>query len=442
MTTSTTGMSEITVHPARPSPATSNAKKAGMVRKSNRPNYNHIHRNLLPIETYPLPTLIPHNPLSILAIALSYLAHVLRPPTRTTYNGYFSSATSSIHITDEATQRALWEMGFFGRGNLSRSEPTWFENQKQVGVTAEENTNKRRTERRQFKLDRAKVEQQEIAEQMIKEVLGSRKIPRSVSEELQALIQQDKVAREPEKRENGHALPPPAINIPKERPALPPGTIEGFDEWKKTLDVTGLPTPPPTSTCSESCQPGTRPKKLQRQKTVRFSPTTEAREFDLSSPITVPIKAPCKTPDEEVKVVVKLEPVIENKEHLQLSMEEAFFLAYSLGVLNISSEHDSVPFGITSLLALFRRHSYSPPRSLSVAPQPDDPFLLSYAVYHHYRSQGWVVRSGIKFGVDYLLYNRGPAFSHAEFAVIVLPSYTDDHWSGIEKEERLTKTKK
>ena len=38
---------------------------------------------------------------------------------------------------------------------------------------------------------------------------------------------------------------------------------------------------------------------------------------------------------------------------------------------------------------------------------------------------GWVVRSGVKFGVDYLLYNRGPAFSHAEFAVVVMPSYED-----------------
>jgi len=33
---------------------------------------------------------------------------------------------------------------------------------------------------------------------------------------------------------------------------------------------------------------------------------------------------------------------------------------------------------------------------------------------HHYRSLGWVVKNGVKFSVDYLLYKRGPVFHHAE----------------------------
>jgi len=28
-----------------------------------------------------------------------------------------------------------------------------------------------------------------------------------------------------------------------------------------------------------------------------------------------------------------------------------------------------------------------------------------------------------------MLYNRGPAFTHAEFSIIILPSYTDEYWS-------------
>jgi len=28
-----------------------------------------------------------------------------------------------------------------------------------------------------------------------------------------------------------------------------------------------------------------------------------------------------------------------------------------------------------------------------------------------------------------MLYNRGPVFSHAEFAVVILPSYSDPYWS-------------
>lgn len=82
--------------------------------------------------------------------------------------------------------------------------------------------------------------------------------------------------------------------------------------------------------------------------------------------------------------------------------------------------------------------------------QPDDPFIVSYVVYHHFRSLGWVVKSGIKFSVDYcmfstemackislltivVLYNRGPAFTHAEFAIVILPSYEHPSWANHPK---------
>jgi len=32
---------------------------------------------------------------------------------------------------------------------------------------------------------------------------------------------------------------------------------------------------------------------------------------------------------------------------------------------------------------------------------PADAFILKYVVYHYYRSQGWIVKEGIKYGVDY-----------------------------------------
>jgi len=55
----------------------------------------------------------------------------------------------------------------------------------------------------------------------------------------------------------------------------------------------------------------------------------------------------------------------------------------------------------------------------------DNPFLVNYVAFHHYRSLGWVVKSGIKFCVDLLLYKRGPVFHHAEFAIVVIPVYED-----------------
>lgn len=62
------------------------------------------------------------------------------------------------------------------------------------------------------------------------------------------------------------------------------------------------------------------------------------------------------------------------------------------------------------------------PPSIPSNPMPplqfDNPFLINYVVYHHYRSLGWVVKGGIKFCVDYLLYKRGPVFTHAEYAAL------------------------
>lgn len=121
---------------------------------------------------------------------------------------------------------------------------------------------------------------------------------------------------------------------------------------------------------------------------------------------------------------------IENKEHLQLSAEEAFFLSYGIGALSILDAETKLPIPREKLLQLFRAHSYFPPREDL---RPNDPFLVHYAVYHHFRSLGWVPRHGIKFGVDWMLYTRGPVFDHAEFGLIVMPAYSHSWWrdSGV-----------
>lgn len=400
--------------------------------RPRRPNYNHIHRNLLPVEVHPLPVLIPHNPLSLIAIILSYLTQVLSPPSRATCNGYFSSATSSIHVTDRQTIRRLWEMGFFGRGSLSRSEPTWLENRKRQGTTAEENTTNRRAERRQQKIERARKEQQEISDQLVEEQGKDASINGHVlktnSGDLDDIASVLKSTSDP--------------STPNAKLENKFETIQGYDEWKKAIDANGVPTPPLTSASSEASLPDRPIKRLQRTKTVRFSPTTEAREFDLSSPVISPIKSPGSIPKTEPEV--NSEKDDQNYEHLNLSLEEAFFLSYGLGVLKVFCDDSDAVLESSSLLSVFRRHSYYPPRPISLPAEPDDPFMLSYAAYHHYRSLGWVVRSGVKFSVDYLLYNRGPAFSHAEFAVTILPSYSHPYWtSNPERQKAIAeKTKK
>ena len=123
-----------------------------------RPNFKQIHALPLPINVYALPPLIPHNPFSVLQIALTYLVQLVAPPSshpQVLYQGFLSPETHSVHVLDDATIRTFWERGFFGKGNLSRSEPSWFEREKRwngLGAheTSEEITRKRRDARKFF----------------------------------------------------------------------------------------------------------------------------------------------------------------------------------------------------------------------------------------------------------------------------------------------------
>ena len=49
---------------------------------------------------------------------------------------------------------------------------------------------------------------------------------------------------------------------------------------------------------------------------------------------------------------------------------------------------------------------------LFVASQPF--FLTTYVAYHFYRSHAWCVKSGLKLGVEFVLYRKGPEFFHAQ----------------------------
>ena len=49
----------------------------------------------------------------------------------------------------------------------------------------------------------------------------------------------------------------------------------------------------------------------------------------------------------------------------------------------------------------------------------DPRFPALYRTYHHFRAKGWVVKGGVKFGADFLLYKHGPPFFHASYSVRV-----------------------
>nr|XP_012311909.1 tRNA-splicing endonuclease subunit Sen2-like isoform X1 [Aotus nancymaae] len=99
-------------------------------------------------------------------------------------------------------------------------------------------------------------------------------------------------------------------------------------------------------------------------------------------------------------------------EYLQLSLEEAFFLVYALGCLSIYYEKE--PLTIVKLWKAF------------TVVQPT--FRTTYMAYHYFRSKGWVPKVGLKYGTDLLLYQKGPPFYHASYSVII--ELVDDHFEG------------
>eukprot|EP00048_Salpingoeca_helianthica_P001751 m.51382 g.51382 ORF g.51382 m.51382 type:complete len:479 (-) comp11686_c0_seq2:18-1454(-) len=94
----------------------------------------------------------------------------------------------------------------------------------------------------------------------------------------------------------------------------------------------------------------------------------------------------------------------ELREHLQLSLEEAFFLTHALGCMHLTDE-DGEDLTLDDQWQRF------------AALQPD--FAYSYTVYLHLRSAGWVPKSGIKYGSTFMAYRKGPSFFHASFSIVI-----------------------
>lgn len=366
--------------------------------RQKRPNYHEIHAKPLPLDVYPLPAFIPHNPISIVRIAIALLSTTIWPPKSHTsaHKAYYSPETLSIHVTNAASIRALWEQGFWGKGSLSRSEPQWLVAEKrkrgaEASKTSTEVTQSRREERRQFKLERAKAQREAIEQQLREE--GKLDADGTLND----LVEDGQVSESPR------------------------GTLYTAD----AVDVV----------------------------TVNGNSIVAAVDASLAN----------STPSWGGHIAASTEDDIHDLEHLQLTPEEAFFLSYVLGVLEITqlsnaqSDGSSTSYPPWLLFRLYCAHAVLPsdakgleglaaniqmaynlhlsnsPIDLSVTPvppiAPDNPFILKYVVYHHFRSLGWVVRPGIKFAVDYLLYIRGPAFTHAEFAIVIIPSYSDSYWN-------------
>ncbi|KAH8805783.1 hypothetical protein F5884DRAFT_800586 [Xylogone sp. PMI_703] len=501
---------------------------------------NKLYTLPAPLRTFPLPAFVPHNPVSLFHLLYAWVSQAIRRPSShfdILYQAWFSPETRSVHVTDTRSIRGLWEQGFYGKGSLSRSEPSWLDREKtrrgsKSNLTSEEVTRQRRAERQQAKWERARKEREAIDKQLLEEAqvalnaqvmdqhlpeapnLNSQvtkpekpteifpvgplellALPNSLSDLIETsqteigatglgveftdekcsvgvynvrrtfsaptgplqllslpnsnleLLNLTAIPGHPREHiSNGtRSLDNMELSASSSNSSIgsqtsdstvmlngditdpesqfqdlsngPNGTIHGSPDSNGPIKING-DLSNGSATTDSSASPT-----MKRRKSVRFSPTVEHNTFFQTEP---------PTPKHAAIVVAGTEgdiSIIRDQEHFQLTMEEAFFLSYALGALQVLDPNTKAPISNEDLFALFRRTSYFPPRLLNAALAPDDPFLVSYVVYHHFRSLGWVVRGGTKFSVDYLLYNRGPVFSHAEFAILVLPSYSDPYWS-------------
>lgn len=277
----------------------------------------------LPYVTKPLPPLILHNPVSVAMYLYALL--VTKNPEQIVHSGSIIksrtanegdpeySLPAGVRIDNHDSAVALWQQGFFGKGTLSRSEPSWFgRTARRLGLdggemTLEEVTEMRRAKRRQFKRERDIQQKKELEEKLRME-----------------------------------------------------GKIVGNADTASAAGVAGAESTTDSAVAEEENKPPTR--------------------------------------DEDLRLITG--DTILRLEYLHLHPCEAVFLSLGLGVLDITdlgSNLDALPLFFTNLAQWHE-----------------------YIAYHYFRSLGWCARSGVKFGVDWLIYRRGPPFQHAEFAVMVM----------------------
>lgn len=290
----------------------------------------------------PLPSIFPHNPLSWIYFGVKYLILYLRPIPHNP-DIIVDYDTFTFKVRDRHSIDRLWQYGFFGKGNLSRSQPTWYNSTRRrlhldphdFELSNEEITKFRREERIKFKAERAK--QQELL---------LKKRQNTITEvELGEL----------------HDINQILINFRKSNKL-----------------------------------------NLQRELTTPF-------DYDSLRPVDKQLVNP-KTKH--------LQPI----EHLQLQKVEVFFLKFALNIVNIDG---------FDLNQLFWQCCGT------TRPLPTNQFIIEYVVYHHYRSLGWCARNGIKFGCSFILYKKGPPFSHAEHGIVILTDHHQMSWTTLQTISRV-----
>ncbi|KAI5955170.1 SEN2 [Candida jiufengensis] len=310
--------------------------------KKNSRQLNKIYQKPIPIDIiHKLKNEISLlNPLSWIKYVFNFLKSNLFSKPKNESKLKIELVGDIFKVTNPKIMIKLWREGFFGKGILSRSEPTWYErtiDRLNLGVnstnggnklTMEQLTKIRRNERIEFKKKRQRL--QDLILKQRQDLITADEIieMNKIDEELVEFRKSDKINLE---------------------------NIDDEDEEEEKL----------------------------REEDVAII------NFDNNS-------------------VTRLEFV-------QLQAVEVFFLKFALNRIEVNE---------LSTRDLFKKccQLYN---NNSQEIKSNNKFILQYVIYHYFRSKGWCVRSGIKFGIDYLLYKRGPPFQHAEYCISILQDQND-----------------
>ena len=121
-----------------------------------------------------------------------------------------------------------------------------------------------------------------------------------------------------------------------------------------------------------------------------------------------PNKKPKLCNNEEIDGGFYNDIILNSRSYHTLFQEEAFYLIQKscLSIKNINGE-------ILTIRDIWRKMM-----------EYDDMFIVKYPAYEYFRDKGWVPKCGTKFGVDYLLYEKGPMYNHSSYSVIMCQEHT------------------
>mgnify|MGYP006297557169 CR=1 FL=1 len=113
-----------------------------------------------------------------------------------------------------------------------------------------------------------------------------------------------------------------------------------------------------------------------------------------------------------------------NKDNVQYSFSEVLYLVEN-GKMDVYSLTGKEPLGFDKLFRKFRR--------------ADKKIQIKYPVFKDLRDKGFIVKTALKFGADFRVYDKGtrPGKSHAKWLVFAEHESSTNNWKDFSAKNRV-----